>query len=130
MPNFWRSVWTSVKSNQKLIFILLIFLLKSTPCWLTYAQLHHWGHTNVCTANKNCFSYELKSIVFFINHLIQWENGGKLASFSTWIPFWRIPEESFGHLICLICRQENILFAGRFLATFFCGHTRYCILKI
>ena len=34
------------KSNQKNIFILLIFLLKSTPCWLTSAKLHHWGHTN------------------------------------------------------------------------------------
>ena len=34
------------KSNQKNIFILLIFLLKSTACWLTSAKLHHWGHTN------------------------------------------------------------------------------------
>jgi hypothetical protein len=34
-------------SNQKIIFILLIFSLKSTPCWLTSAKLHHWGHTNV-----------------------------------------------------------------------------------
>ena len=34
------------KSNQKNIFILLIFLLKSIPCWLTSAKLHHWGHTN------------------------------------------------------------------------------------
>ena len=33
------------KSNQKNISILLIFLLKSTPCWLTSAKLHHWGHT-------------------------------------------------------------------------------------
>ena len=33
-------------SNQKIIFILLIFLLKSFPCWLTSAKLHHWGHTN------------------------------------------------------------------------------------
>ena len=22
-------------------------MLKSTPCWLTSAKLHHWGHTNV-----------------------------------------------------------------------------------
>ena len=35
------------KSNQKNIFILLNSLLKSTPCWLTSAQLHHWGHTNI-----------------------------------------------------------------------------------
>ena len=27
------------KSNQKIIFILLIFLLKSTPCWLTTPPL-------------------------------------------------------------------------------------------
>ena len=33
------------KSNHKIILILLNFLLKSTPCWLTSAQLHHWGHT-------------------------------------------------------------------------------------
>ena len=33
------------KSNQKIIFILLIFLLKSTTCWLTSTKLHHWGHT-------------------------------------------------------------------------------------
>ena len=33
------------KSNQKTIFILLTFLLKSTPCWLTSAKPHHWGHT-------------------------------------------------------------------------------------
>ena len=33
------------KSNQKNIFILLIFLLKSIPCWLTSTKLHHWGHT-------------------------------------------------------------------------------------
>ena len=36
------------KSNQKIIFILLIFLLKSTPCWLKSAKLHHWGHTKLC----------------------------------------------------------------------------------
>ena len=31
-----------------IILILLIFLLKSTPFWLTSAKLHHWGHTKVC----------------------------------------------------------------------------------
>jgi len=34
------------KSNQKIIFILLIFLLKSTPCWHTSSRFQHWGHTN------------------------------------------------------------------------------------
>ena len=33
------------KSNQKIFFFLLIFLLKSSPCWLMSAKLHHWGHT-------------------------------------------------------------------------------------
>jgi hypothetical protein len=47
MPNFWWSLWTSVKVNQKIISILLIFLLKSTPSWLTSAKLHHWGHTKL-----------------------------------------------------------------------------------
>ena len=47
----WRSIFNGPfehlwKSNQKTIFILLIFLLKSTPYWLTSTQLHHWGHTN------------------------------------------------------------------------------------
>ena len=31
---------------KKNVFILLIFLLKSNPCWLKFAKLHHWGHTN------------------------------------------------------------------------------------
>ena len=35
------------KSNRKNIFILLIFLSKWSPCWLTSTKLHHWGHTNV-----------------------------------------------------------------------------------
>ena len=30
---------------KKNIFILLIFLLKWSPCWLTSTKLHHWGHT-------------------------------------------------------------------------------------
>ena len=58
VPNFWRSVWTKAmksylwcehlwKSNQKIIFILLICLLKSTSCWLTSPKPHHWGHTNI-----------------------------------------------------------------------------------
>ena len=33
------------KSNQRINFLLLIFLLNSSPCWLTSAKLHHWGHT-------------------------------------------------------------------------------------
>ena len=35
------------ESQIKKLFFLLIFLLKSSPCWLTSAKLHHWGHTNV-----------------------------------------------------------------------------------
>ena len=35
------------KSNQNNILILLIFLLKSIPCWLTSVKLHHWGHTSL-----------------------------------------------------------------------------------
>ena len=35
------------KSNQKNIIILLIFLLKWSPCWLTSTKLHHWGHATV-----------------------------------------------------------------------------------
>jgi hypothetical protein len=49
VPNFWQSVWTSVKVKTK---NLLIFLLKSTPCWLTFPKLHHWGHTNKHTQRK------------------------------------------------------------------------------
>ena len=49
-PLKWRLIFDGPckhlwKSNQKNIFILLIFLLKSTPCWVTSAKLHHWGHT-------------------------------------------------------------------------------------
>ena len=40
------------KSNQKIIFLLLIFLLKSSPCWLMSAKLHHWGHT-ISTSSKS-----------------------------------------------------------------------------
>ena len=48
MPNFWRSVWTSVKVKSQNYFYFTIFLLKSTPCWLTFAkQLHHWGQTTI-----------------------------------------------------------------------------------
>ena len=47
MPNFWRSVWTPVKVKSKNYFYFTIFLLKSTRCWLTFAKLHHWGHTNL-----------------------------------------------------------------------------------
>ena len=46
VSNFWpfMHLW---KPNQKNIFILLIFLLKSIPCWLTSAKPHHWGHTSI-----------------------------------------------------------------------------------
>ena len=41
LGTFWQPMWTSVKVKSKIIFILLIFLLKSSPCWLTPAKLHH-----------------------------------------------------------------------------------------
>ena len=43
------------ESNQKNISLLLIFLLKSIPCWLTTAKLHHWGHTN----NLRCYIWRI-----------------------------------------------------------------------
>ena len=47
-PNFWWSVWTSlkVKSNNHFHFTDF-FLLKSTPCWLTSTKLRQWGHTRI-----------------------------------------------------------------------------------
>ena len=56
--HFWTTLFSKMKlnfdgpcehlwkSNKKNIYILLIFFLKSTPCWLTFAKLHNWGHTN------------------------------------------------------------------------------------
>ena len=41
----WNSCEHLWKSNQKNIFVLLIFLLKWSPCWLMSAKLYHWGHT-------------------------------------------------------------------------------------
>ena len=49
-PNFLRSMWTSVKVKSKNHFHLLIFLLKSTPFWLTSAKLNHLGHINTHVA--------------------------------------------------------------------------------
>jgi len=47
----FKHLW---KSNHFFFFILLIFLLKSTPCWFTSTKLHHWGHTIVCSSsNRN-----------------------------------------------------------------------------
>ena len=37
LGTFWQPMWTSVK-------------VKWSPCWLTSAKLHHWGHTNMCVA--------------------------------------------------------------------------------
>ena len=37
------NIWES--QIKKIIFLLPIFLLKSSPCWLTSTKLHHWGHT-------------------------------------------------------------------------------------
>ena len=47
VPNFWQSEWTSVKVKSKNYFHFTDFLLKSTPCWLTSAILHYWGHTKI-----------------------------------------------------------------------------------
>ena len=46
----WRLIFDGpcehlLEPNQKIIFVLLIFLLKSIACWLTPAKLYHWGHT-------------------------------------------------------------------------------------
>ena len=37
----------NICENQIKKNILLIFLLKSSPWWLTSAKLHHWGHTSL-----------------------------------------------------------------------------------
>ena len=42
----WCPIFDSPESKiRRNIFILLIFLLKSTPCWLASAKFHHWGYT-------------------------------------------------------------------------------------
>ena len=51
------------KSNQKNIIILLIFLLKSTPCWLTAAKLHHWGHTKLAVRQSHNRTKSAESFV-------------------------------------------------------------------
>ena len=43
--HFWQPLWTSVKIKPFFHFLLMIFLLKWSPCWLTSAKLHRWGHT-------------------------------------------------------------------------------------
>ena len=58
------------KSNQKIILILLIFLLKSTPCWLTSAKLHHWGHTNKDKRVQLKDKTLLYKILYFQDHAI------------------------------------------------------------
>ena len=45
-----KSIWTR-GLGLKLVFSLV--LLKSSPCWLTSAKLHHWGHTTTCTVCSN-----------------------------------------------------------------------------
>ena len=47
LGTFWWPMWTSVKVKSKNYFSFTDFLLKSSPCWLTSAKLHHWGHTNI-----------------------------------------------------------------------------------
>ena len=58
------------KSNQKIISILLIFLQKSTPCWLTSAKLHHWGHTNKDKRVQLKDKTLLYKILYFQDHAI------------------------------------------------------------
>jgi len=38
---------------KSLFFFYWFFLLKSSPCWLTFAKLHPWGHTIINTCFKN-----------------------------------------------------------------------------
>ena len=88
------------KSNQKIIFILLIFLLKSTPCWLTSAKLHHWGHTNMYVSSYTIISLHcivrivvwtlLKNASFFAKVQIKIQSRSWLLySSSLRTPFWR-----------------------------------------
>ena len=44
---------------KKKKIILLIFLLKWSPCWLTSAKLHHWGHTTFFRAYLDTISMTL-----------------------------------------------------------------------
>ena len=45
LGTFRRPMWTSEKVKSKHYYSFTDFLLKSSPCWLTSAKLHHWGHT-------------------------------------------------------------------------------------
>ena len=72
VANFWYSVLTSVKVESKNYFVLLIFLLKSTPCWLTSEKLHDWGHS-MENGNK-------------LKRIIGTHGNWKKAKF--WGPFW------------------------------------------
>ena len=60
-------------SNQENIFLLLTFLLKWSPCWLTSAKLHHCCHTKIHTipcVQKQWYRKEIKmaewKLAFFI----------------------------------------------------------------
>jgi len=59
VPKFWwcEHLW---KSNQKIIFILQIFLLKFTPCWLTSLKLHHLRKI-LCLFKKKTQSHQRHS---------------------------------------------------------------------
>ena len=84
---FWAPLWSVLKrndfslcehlyrSNQSIIFILLIFCLKSTPCWLTSAKLYHWGHTKVLSNQvMNSWTFLNCSCRFlYPKYLMQWQ---------------------------------------------------------
>ena len=45
VPNFWGSVWTSVKVKLKDDFHFIDFFAKIYSLLTDFAKLHHWGHT-------------------------------------------------------------------------------------
>ena len=109
---WWRDLYYLFSSSFSLVSFYCAMYVLQTKTFSLWTETH-------------CCLYPTFDFKFWV------DNGGKLAVFPTGISFWRIPEESFGHLlnlstgvICLICQQENFLFAGRFSATF-CGHTIY-----
>ena len=73
------------KSNQKIILILLIFLLKSSSCWLTSAQLHHWGHTRGLGVQSFTISTRKMTFAWFwLKRNWCW---GMITSFGLWLDF-------------------------------------------
>ena len=76
LGTFWRPI---CESNRKIIFLLLIFLLKSR---LTFAKLHHWGHTrlhvnHLKTRQTILFRYLIKCVCMmlrFISTIVSLDN--------------------------------------------------------